>query len=338
VAAACGDDDDDSSAAATTAGTSATTVPNTAPATTASTAATTSASPSTAAAPTTAAATTTTAAAVPQLGQTTLALEDTSRPTTAVDGVIGASATRKLPTLVSYPAAKAGTDVPVAGGRHPLLVFSHGITADFHEFDVMYPALAAAGFIVAAPTFPYTSEFTSHFRRADIVHQPDDARYVLSRVLRLNNTAGDPLRHRIDARHIAAVGHSAGGYTTTGLFTAGHDPRLRAGVVMAGWAAPGTFAGPPARMLFLQGTADPVVPRTVSWAAWNRVPWPKAYVLLRRNSHSTYMQPGDLGYPTMHSLVTDFLRWTLTGDEAAHRRLPRMVSGKLTGDTQLAHR
>ncbi|GIM92538.1 alpha/beta hydrolase [Paractinoplanes toevensis] len=227
--------------------------------------------------------------------------------------------------LVARVAASARAGLAPATGRFPLVLFSHGLSGSPERYAPALAAFAAAGFVVIAPTYPNTSEFAVRFRRADIVRQPADARFVLSRVLRLNYTAGDPLWHRIDAEHIAAVGHSAGGYTTTGLFTAGHDPRLRAGVVMAGWAAPGAFAGAPASMLFLQGTADPVVPMAVSRAAWKQVPWPKAYVLLRRNSHSTYLQPGDLGYPTMKSTVIDFLRWTLNGDESAAHRLPRMV-------------
>ncbi|GAA2613461.1 alpha/beta hydrolase family protein [Paractinoplanes durhamensis] len=238
---------------------------------------------------------------------------------------------RPLPTLIFYPATPTGT--APAAGRFPLVLFSHGLSGSAERYSA---AFAAAGFIVAAPTYPHTSEFTTDFRRADIVHQPADARYVLSRVLRLNYTRTDPLWHRIDAEHQAAIGHSAGGYTTTGLFTAGHDPRLRAGIVMAGWAAPGAFAGPPARMLFLQGTADPVVPRTVSHAAWERIPWPKAYMFLRHNSHATYLRPGDLGYDTMRVTVIDFLRWTLTGDESARRRLPRMVCSSGPADAQVS--
>jgi hypothetical protein len=52
------------------------------------------------------------------------------------------------------------------------------------------------------------------------------------------------------------------------------------------------------------------------------VPWPKSFVLLKRNYHAQYMLPGHRGYPEMDSVVTDFLRWTLSGDEEARRRLP----------------
>ncbi|GAA0540863.1 hypothetical protein GCM10010172_22690 [Paractinoplanes ferrugineus] len=239
------------------------------------------------------------------------------------------------PELVARLQAVATAGTPPAAGRFPLVLFSHGLFGSAERYAAVAAQLASAGFVVAAPTYPYTSEFAPRFRRSDLVHQPADARFVLTQVLRLDQTAGDPLRRRIDTEHIAAVGHSAGGYTTTGLFVAGHDPRLRAGVVMAGWAAAGAFAGPPATMLFLQGTSDPVVPRTVSHAAWLRVPWTKAYVLLRGNSHSTYLQPGDLGYATMLSTVTDFLRWTLGGDETARKPLPSMV--KATAGTQGTH-
>jgi dienelactone hydrolase len=240
---------------------------------------------------------------------------------------------RPLPTLVFYPAvpraaAGLGAEPEVAplapaSGRFPLVLFSHGLSGSPERYAAALSSWASAGFVVVAPTFPYTSEFTTHFRRRDIVNQPDDVRFVLEQVRRLDVRPGDPLRGRIDLDRIAAVGHSAGGYTTSGLFVAGHDPRIRAGVIMAGWRARGAFAGPRATMLFLQGTADPVVPMAVSRAAYDRVPWAKTYLLLRRNSHATYLRPGEIGYPLMDSTVINFLRWTLDGDQAAHRRLPR---------------
>ncbi|MET0414863.1 MAG: chlorophyllase [Actinoplanes sp.] len=215
-------------------------------------------------------------------------------------------------------------EAPPAVGRFPLVVFSHGLSGSPEWCAAVLASWASAGFVVVAPTFPYTSEFTRDYRREDIVNQPDDVRHVLQRVRRLDTTPGDPLRGRIDGDRVAAVGHSAGGYTTTGLFTKGHDPRLRAGVVMAGWAAPGAFAGPPAKMLFLQGTADPVVPMAISQAAFAQVPWTKSYLVMRRVSHANYLRQQDRGYELMTSTVTAFLRWTLLDDESARPRLPHI--------------
>jgi dienelactone hydrolase len=244
-----------------------------------------------------------------------------SRPSTGARARVERRAHRDRPDMLPTSAGTPGL-VP-AEGRFPLVLFSHGLTGSPQRYATALAGWAAAGFVVAAPVFPYTSEFTHEFRRADIVHQPADVRYVLRRLCRLDVAAGDPLRGRIDTDHVAAVGHSAGGYTTTGVFAAGHDPRLRAGVVLAGWLAPGAFAGPPATMLFLQGSSDPVVPEATSRAAYDVVPWPKSYLLLPRESHASYFRPGTAGFATMESLVIDFLRWTLCGDESAHRRMPR---------------
>jgi dienelactone hydrolase len=241
---------------------------------------------------------------------------------------------RPLPTLLFYPAAPwtlAGAGSPVdqpAAGRFPLVVFSHGLRGSPERYQAALTGWAAAGFVVVAPTFPHTSQFAADFQRSDIVRQPDDVRYVLAQIRRLDATPGDPLAGHIDTTRVAAIGHSAGGYTTMGLFTAGHDPSLKAGVIMAGWLAPGAFAGPPATMLFLRGTADPVVPEASSRAAYDRVPWSKAYLLLRHNSHATYLRPGQLGYDLMESTVIDFIRWTLQGDHAAKARLPRGTTAR----------
>ncbi|HET6533527.1 MAG TPA: hypothetical protein VFH03_23315 [Actinoplanes sp.] len=237
---------------------------------------------------------------------------------------------RPLRTLLLYPAAGADTDPIRTGaapalGRFPLVLFSHGLHGSPERYEPAAAGWASAGFVVALPAYPYTHAGTTDFRRRDIRNQPADADYVIRKVRRLAGTAGDPLSGRIDGGRVAAVGHSAGGYTTNGLFTAGHDPRLRAGVVLAGWMAPGAFHGPPATMLFIHGDSDPVVPEQRGRAAYDRVPWPKAYVLLPRNHHAAYMLPGNRGFPEMESLVTDFLRWTLRGDEAAGARFAGMV-------------
>jgi dienelactone hydrolase len=237
---------------------------------------------------------------------------------------------RPLRTVLLYPAAGTDGD-PIrrnagpAAGRFPLVLFSHGLHGSPERYTPAAASWAAAGFVVALPAYPHTSTDARDYRRKDIRHQPADAAYVIGKVRDLDRRAGDPLAGRIDGDHVAAVGHSAGGYTTTGLFTPGHDPRLRAGVVLAGWRAPKAFGGPPATMLFIHGDSDPVVPVAKGRAAYDAVPWAKSYVLLPRNHHAAYMLPGNRGFPEMESLVTDFLRWTLTGDRAAHLRFRAMA-------------
>jgi dienelactone hydrolase len=248
---------------------------------------------------------------------------------------------RPLRTLIFYPAAATGPTAPdtlwaaptdtgaqpqrnaaPSAGRFPLVLFSHGLHGSPERYAPAAASWAAAGFVVAAPAYPYTNQYTKHFYRSDIIHQPADANYVLRKVRCLDRTAGDPLAGHLDIHRVAAVGHSAGGYTTTGLFASGHSRWLRAGVVIAGWLAPGAYGGPPATMLFLQGDSDTVVPVAQGRHAYNRVPWTKSYVLLPRSYHAEYMLPGGREYPLMDTTVTDFLRWTLDGDEAAHLRLP----------------
>ncbi|XVU24592.1 alpha/beta hydrolase family protein [Actinoplanes sp. CA-054009] len=234
---------------------------------------------------------------------------------------------RPLTTLLFYPAARPSGGDPggPAAGRFPVVLFSHGLRSSPVRWRAALTAWASAGFVVAAPAYPRTSEFAREFRRDDIGRQPDDARFVLREVVRLDRDRRDALSGHLDTGRLAAVGHSAGGYTTSGLFVAGHDPRLRAGVIMAGWSAPGAFAGPPATLLFLQGRADPVVPPAASRAAYDRVPWPKSYILMRNDSHGTYLRPGDRGYPAMLRTTTDFLRSALYGDEAIRLRRPESI-------------
>ena len=243
---------------------------------------------------------------------------------------------RKLRTVLLYPAAGTEGDPIRAGaapaqGRFPVVLYSHGLHGTPERYVPAAASWAAAGFVVALPAYPYTSAEAEEYRREDLRNQPEDAAFVIRKVRDLGRENGERLQGRIDGDHVAAVGHSAGGYTTNGLFTEDHDPRLKAGIVLAGWMAPGAFHGAPARMLFIHGDSDPVVPVADSRAAYDQVPWPKAYVLLPRNHHAAYMLPGNRGFPEMESLVTDFLRWTLKDDPAAGDRFAAMVRN-LPGD------
>jgi dienelactone hydrolase len=224
--------------------------------------------------------------------------------------------TRPLPTTVWYPALFAGRDAPIATGRFPVVIYSHGL----HSLPAYHAEIisrwVAAGFVVAAAAYPRTREGARRFSRADVRNQPADAWYVVRKVLALPAFAG-----HLDSTRIGAAGHSAGGYTTAGLFTAGHDRRLRGGIVIAGAGMAGAFAGPRAAMLFVHGTDDPTVPIEAARAAYDRVQWPKAFLALPGQDHGAYLTPGRPGFAQVLATTLDFLRWTLYDDPDARGRL-----------------
>ncbi|GAB3514196.1 alpha/beta hydrolase family protein [Phytohabitans suffuscus] len=223
---------------------------------------------------------------------------------------------RPLPTTVWYPAIFAGRDAPVAAGRFPVVVYSHGLHGLPAYHAQIISRWVSAGFVVAAPAYPRTRKDTRRFSRADVRNQPADAWYVVREVVALPAFAG-----HLDASRIGAAGHSAGGYTTAGLFTAGHDRRLRGGIVIAGAGMAGAFAGPRAAVLFVHGTADPTVPIEAARAAYDRVRWPKAFLALPGQDHGAYLTPGRPGFDRVLATTLDFLRWTLYDDPAARGRL-----------------
>ena len=237
---------------------------------------------------------------------------------------------RVLVTTIWYP-VKA-TDGGVAAGRFPVVVFSHGLTGLPSDYRALATRWAAAGFVVVAPAYPHTSRGVKKFDIADVLNQPADASYVLTRALALDRAPGDALRGHLDAGRIAAAGHSAGAITTVGLFANGRDARLNAGIVLAGNALGmgNAYVGKPAALLFAHGDADPVTPYGLSRATYEAVPsgWPKAFLTLAGERHiDPYLHPASASFGTVAAVTTDFLRWTLYGDAAAKARIAK-AAGK----------
>jgi len=105
----------------------------------------------------------------------------------------------------------AASDAPLAPGRFPLILLSHGSGADeFHHRD-WAAALARAGFIVAAIRHAGDSLNDVGGRGSDIqlTGRPWQVEQTLDAVL-----AEPTLAPAIDAGRIGMVGYSAGGYTT----------------------------------------------------------------------------------------------------------------------------
>jgi fermentation-respiration switch protein FrsA (DUF1100 family) len=198
------------------------------------------------------------------------------------------------------------------------VLFSHGLHGDPSDFAPLLAGWAAAGFVVVAPAYPHTSRTAAEFNIADVLNQPADASFVLTEVLR--GSMGPAL----DPDRVAAAGHSAGAITTIGLFTSARDARLRAGIVLAGSSIGfgDGYAGPPARLLFAHGSADPLVSYAAGRAAFDNAPWPKALLTLPGSGHSDpYLATGTSAYRAVSRTTADFLRYALFGDPQARDRL-----------------
>lgn len=161
---------------------------------------------------------------------------------------------RPVRTVVRYP---------LAPGRHPLIVFAHGFTLEPGTYRLLLNAWAQAGYVVAAPIFPLTSTHAPGGpEESDLINQPRDLSFVISRMLALSRSSHGMLAGRIDAARVAVAGQSDGGVTALAAAydRRFRDPRIRAAIVMSGalLGGMGSFPrrGPP--LLAIQGTADTI--------------------------------------------------------------------------------
>jgi predicted dienelactone hydrolase len=161
---------------------------------------------------------------------------------------------RSLETTVRYPAT---------GGPHPLIVFAHGFALTPATYSRLLRAWTQAGYVVAAPSFPLeNADAPGGPNESDLVNQPRDVSFVISRLLVLNVRPSGVLEGRIDPSQIAVAGHSDGGVTALAVADDRRfrDRRVRAAIVMSGATLPGMGpfprSGPP--LLAVQGTADTI--------------------------------------------------------------------------------
>jgi pimeloyl-ACP methyl ester carboxylesterase len=169
--------------------------------------------------------------------------------------------TRQTPARGDIPAAAGRllvTDLYVpsgASGPLPLVVFAHGWNSDPGVYRTLLDLWAAAGFLVAAPVFPDSTDLYSGAPVSDYANQALDLSFVITSLLR-------DLSLRIDPTRIAVAGHSDGGTDVAlmALDSAYADARVRAYVCMAGQMPSGvasySVAASRAALLVAVGTND----------------------------------------------------------------------------------
>ncbi|MBV9798684.1 MAG: hypothetical protein JO039_11625 [Solirubrobacterales bacterium] len=201
------------------------------------------------------------------VGEVVITFTDNSRHVTLPGG---GRVPRRLETVIRYPALGGPSQIDIRGappasvdGPFPLIVFAHGFRATPDTYSRLLRAWARAGYVVAAPIFPLTNaRAPGGADEYDLVNQPKDMSFVISRLLVRNAAGYGVLSGLINPNQIAVAGHSDGGSTALAVAYNRHyvDHRIRAAVILSGAEIPGVygydFPAPSPPLLAVQGTAD----------------------------------------------------------------------------------
>lgn len=175
-----------------------------------------------------------------------ITLTDPTRATPA-RGTIPAHDGRDMLTVIRRPLGLAG---PL-----PVVVFGHGWNSNPTVYEPLLDEWAAAGYLVAAPTFPSSANTLPGPAINDYPEQARDLSFVLTALLA--GRAGP-----VDPGRIAVAGHSDGGTDIAylALNPAYTDRRVRAYLSLSSEipdGAPGPWGAPiPGALLVAVGTSD----------------------------------------------------------------------------------
>jgi dienelactone hydrolase len=242
---------------------------------------------------------------------------------------------RTLVTVVRYPARGQSSQIDVegaaparSGGPFPLVVFGHGYNETPAPYAPLLQAWAQAGYVVVAPIFPLeNSDAPGGPNEHDLINQPADMSFVITRMLALSGARKGFFSSLIDRREVAVAGQSDGGETALSVAYNRYflDRRVRAAVILSGAKIPGVggfdFPRPSPPLLATQGTADTINPPSFTRAFFDVAPPPKYLLMMFAAAHLgpyTGEQP-QLG--VVERVTIAFLGGYLKGDAAALARI-----------------
>ena len=198
---------------------------------------------------------------------------------------------------VTYPSGGV-RGVPVAPGRFPLVVFSHGFAGFRDQSTFLTSFLASWGFVVAAPDH-YSRGLTKVLggpatgpTSGAVTTDVGDLRATLGLMKERAGAPSSRFYQHVDTTEVAAVGHSAGGAAVEAW--AATDKRVTTFVGMAG-ATVGAFGedeeGPRSIVpkqpgMFLAGSSDLIVETPSMIAAYDALTGPKRLVIVGGGHHA----------------------------------------------------
>jgi fermentation-respiration switch protein FrsA (DUF1100 family) len=199
---------------------------------------------------------------------------------------------RPVTTVFWYPPARDGN------GPFPLIVFGHGFASRPSWYQRLLHGWAEAGYVVAAPVFPLgNANAPGGPNESDIVNQPRDMSFVITRVLAASASSSGSFSGLVDPEKVAVAGQSDGAMTA---FAAADESPFRDDRVHAALVLSGAILGPRryvvrdgVPLLAVQGTADKINPPVYAHQLFRAVGHPKFLLLLHGAGHlPPYTVPG----------------------------------------------
>lgn len=256
-----------------------------------------------------------------QVATHTETLVDPTRPTPDLPETgVPPSAQRTMETTFTYP------DV---AGAFPLVVFAHGHNGHPRKFTQLFEAWAAAGFVVAAPSFPLSNdEVPGAASVFDLPGQSGDLTFVISEALRRSGEPGDALQGRVNPEEIAVGGLSLGGATvySSAFDDCCRDRRIDAVMVLDAPHpdASGLDLALGLPLLIMHADGDPVIPYSSAEEAFEAAATPKYLVTIHEAVHaSPYEDTPDPADELVLATTTAFWRLHLAHDADAAVELSR---------------